>query len=350
MSPAAGKVQYKQIPSGRVAYIRRDVSDRTHIKTLAEELYHQCEDIAIGPAFTLLYLDSGVAGLDVEVCIPIKPLAKPRQIPVRVFRGGAVLSLVFQGPPDRIREGYMTIASWAVDHGINIENLSREIHISPNIPSSLETLTEIQIFIVDWEQRLAAEVKRELGAEACMAVMRDQDLISSQSEADKRALWIHGAVGTLDRLTGKKETFEILSRCAHTFSSRRIAELRGLYQQTRDVDQVLERMHQEPDWYENPEREGRIIYVTKIPANRQRYDEAVTREERRAAYCHCAIAYNHLDTMPPAFCNCGAGWYRQLWEGILQKSVRIEIIKSLTRQDDVCKFAIHLPPSVPVRT
>ncbi|MBN1264929.1 MAG: GyrI-like domain-containing protein [Anaerolineales bacterium] len=350
MTPVTGKVQYKQINPLRIASIRSDISDRSQIRPLFEKLYHYCKDVAAGPAFALFYHDSGGKELDVEVCVPVNHNIESRDIHTRLFPGGTVLSLVFQGSQERLREGYIAIASWAIDHAVNVENLSREIYISSDHENPAENLTEVQIFVVDWEQRLAVQVEKTLGSEACLAVMRDWHQYNTQIGADQRSLWVHSAVGTLDRLTGKEDTYEIISRCAHTFSSRRISELREIYQETGDVDKVLEVMNAEPDWYENPERQGRIIYVTKIPANRQQYDEAVSRNERRQAYCHCALAYRHLDTMPPAFCNCGAGWYRQLWEGILQKPISVEIIKSLTCKDDTCRFAIHLPPSVRINS
>ena len=72
-------------------------------------------------------------------------------------------------------------------------------------------------------------------------------------------------------------------------------------------------------------------------------EKAETAAEKRRAYCHCNMIKNHLDEMNATFCYCGAGWYRQLWEGILERPVRIELVKSLVKGDDVCQVAIHLP-------
>ena len=53
---------------------------------------------------------------------------------------------------------------------------------------------------------------------------------------------------------------------------------------------------------------------------------------------------NQLDKgMPVQCCYCRAGWYRQQFEGIFEKPIRIEIVKSVLRGDDVCRFAIHIP-------
>jgi len=47
--------------------------------------------------------------------------------------------------------------------------------------------------------------------------------------------------------------------------------------------------------------------------------------------------------MPVHYCYCGAGWYRQQWEGVFDKPVSIEIVKSVLRGDEICRFAIHIP-------
>ena len=54
----------------------------------------------------------------------------------------------------------------------------------------------------------------------------------------------------------------------------------------------------------------------------------------------------HLDELSPTFCYCGTGWYRRPWEGILDQPVRVELVQSLLKGDDVCQVAIHLPESV----
>jgi hypothetical protein len=69
---------------------------------------------------------------------------------------------------------------------------------------------------------------------------------------------------------------------------------------------------------------------------------------KRTAYCFCPIVRTNLDRgMPLTFCYCGSGWYRQQWEFATGKPVRsIQIVRSILQGDDVCQFAIHLPPDL----
>jgi len=47
--------------------------------------------------------------------------------------------------------------------------------------------------------------------------------------------------------------------------------------------------------------------------------------------------------MLASFCNCGAGWYRQQWEGAIGRSVQIESVEALLKGDERCTFAVRLP-------
>jgi predicted hydrocarbon binding protein len=51
------------------------------------------------------------------------------------------------------------------------------------------------------------------------------------------------------------------------------------------------------------------------------------------------------DTISPTYCYCGAGFYKGIWEEILQQPVEVEVLKSILNGDDVCTIAIHLPAS-----
>ena len=131
--------------------------------------------------------------------------------------------------------------------------------------------------------------------------------------------------------------------------ARRCKSSRGNCQETaliplRAVDAVIDFMGEDPGWGERPLREGHVIYSSKAPRDPKGYASAQDEAGKRKAYCFCPLVRNHLDGgMPVTFCHCGAGWYRQQWEGAIGKPVRIKVVKSVLEGDDVCQLAIHLP-------
>ncbi|MBA7587840.1 hypothetical protein ES708_29885 [subsurface metagenome] len=148
----------------------------------------------------------------------------------------------------------------------------------------------------------------------------------------------------LDKVANEDQKYNIISCCAHEFSKKRIDYMKNIYKKTKDIDEVIKEMQKDYAWYENPVRKGDLIYLSKIPVNPDGYEKAQNIEEKKKNYCHCRFINDNLDKgISPTFCYCGTGWYRQLWEGILGKPIKIKILKSLLKGDETCEVAIQLP-------
>jgi hypothetical protein len=52
------------------------------------------------------------------------------------------------------------------------------------------------------------------------------------------------------------------------------------------------------------------------------------------------------EKVSPTFCYCPVLGDKQLWEGILKKLVKVEIVKSLLNGDNDCVHVFHLPTDV----
>ena len=49
------------------------------------------------------------------------------------------------------------------------------------------------------------------------------------------------------------------------------------------------------------------------------------------------------EPISPSFCNCSGGWYVQMWEAILDRRLRIDLVESVLQGHDRCLFAVHIP-------
>jgi len=323
----------------------RDAYEGKKIPSMFEKLFKECKEYVCGPAITLY--DYGVYsnGIDVEVCFPVTQSVETSEVKSRTLQSVGVLSLLHNGPYEKIRESYRKLYGYLRQHGVVGTSLGREIALKFDPDNPEDNVIEIQAVLHKWDARFAKNLDRVLGSDARTAIMQDSErLFTLESTIDERAKWIKAAMERLTELAGEDQRYEVLSCCAHDFSKKRIAKLRGIYEESGDIDEVIKAMHEDPAWYEKPRREGNVIYVTKVPFDSKNYEKATDKDEKRKHYCHCAMVRNHLDNgISPTFCYCGSGWYRQQWEGILRKPVRVKILKSLVRGDDTCEFAIHLP-------
>jgi effector-binding domain-containing protein len=309
------------------------------IKTLVAA----CGDLICGPAMALYDYGAYTNGMHIEVCFPITEEVETDEITSRTLEGAEVLSLKHHGPYETVKDAYRRLFGYFREHRITGTAYCREVFLDYYPEDEEKNVTEIQAVLHKWSDRFSHHVERVLGSQVKKAVMKDADfLFTLESTSNERSRWIKQAMERLDPLATEDQRYEILSRCAHEFSEKRIDRMRAIYEQ-KGIDGVLEAMHEDPLWYENPVREGNILYVGKIPYNKEGHEKATTESEKRAHYCHCTLVRNHFDEISPTFCYCGAGWYRQQWEGILGKPVTIEILNSLLKGDDFCRFAIHLP-------
>jgi predicted hydrocarbon binding protein len=97
--------------------------------------------------------------------------------------------------------------------------------------------------------------------------------------------------------------------------------------------------------------DGDSVIATKIPKSGflVAYFNETDPQKKRQYYCHCPRVrevIQHGETLPKIYCYCGAGYYKGIWEEILQKPVQVEVIESVLEGGEVCKISIHLPQGV----
>jgi len=133
--------------------------------------------------------------------------------------------------------------------------------------------------------------------------------------------------------------FNVMADCACECYIRHLDEFARVYDETGDIEKVLDEMHGRISMI-RPILDGNVIYITKAA----RFDNkhATTENADRSSLCKCDHARASDVGESPAYCYCGAGWLQRIWEGILKRPVRVDITKSIFQGDDVCEFAVQL--------
>jgi effector-binding domain-containing protein len=345
-------IEHKQVSQTVAAAARITIGNRRDLPAILERLGRRIprENVDGAPFCIVRFVTSIKDGIDAEVGFPVRRAGDTGGIATRTFPPLDVLSLLHTGPLDTLSESYGTLYRAAAEQGLISDEFAREVYLDWEMAEW--DRVEVQFVLHNWNELFAANLDRVLGGEAGERVMRGLQEPSVASALDERFRWVKGAMERLDGLAREEQTYDIVSRCAHVFPEEQIEKLRAVYVDalaTSDdpldaLDAVIAFMGEDPGWGRAPRREGRIIYSTKAPRDPQAYDNARSEAEAKSAYCFCPIVRNRLDrSMPPTFCYCGAGWYRQQWEGATGKAVSISIVKSILKGDDECQFAIRLP-------
>ncbi len=346
-------ITLKEVGGMPFASIRANVKDRDQVGALIEELRQSIlEGNIAGPAWMIRYfVHSYAEGFDAEIGFPVIQPVETARITTRMLPTLEVLAKVSPGVGAPLGETYQALFSLQQSHGLISDEYLIEIFIDNDDPQG----NQIEVCLVrhQWEQLFRESLTREMGTVVGEAVLPGDNLIFVDSLIDERFKWAKAAVDRLDKVSDDYQRYEVLSACSHIFPPAQAEKLRIVYQQEfahtgnmqLAVDQVIQFMSDDPGWPSgNTYREGNIIYTTKRPSDPEGYARATTNLERKQAYCFCPIISAHLeDGMSPTFCYCSAGWERKQWETALNERVRVDIVKSLLKGNEVCTFAVHLP-------
>ncbi len=338
-------IVHKQIKPINVA----SINFRGEIKDIPSRIEKFRDDFSVFPSNPIIaVIDYGVyseGGSDIDICIPIDKNFDKEGFKIKTLEEVEVLSIEHSGLYNDLSETSQKLFNYYSEHGVLGTTKIRLEFQEYDKKDSDKNLIEIQGIIHLWDNMLQKNLDNILDdKEKSKNIMKHKHLFNIETSRDEKNQWVKGVLKELDKVADNYQKYEILSRCAHEFSQKRIDELRDIYVESGNIDAVLEKMQKDYSWYENPTRRGSVIYTTKIPYNLEGYKNAKTLVEKKRNYCHCSLVREYLDEgISTTFCNCSAGWYRQIWEGILKTPVRIEILKTLLKGDENCEFAIHIP-------
>ena len=157
--------------------------------------------------------------------------------------------------------------------------------------------------------------------------------------------------------------------CACQYPKVNLQDVRMLYEENSDIDEVLVVLQYKfVEFLEHSlnlekrligqivqlgmglagVRKGNTIVATKIPKSGflEDYFSETDPLKRRQMYCHCPRVRDSVTEsqgISETYCYCGAGYYKGIWEEILQQEVEVELLESILMGNEFCTVAISLP-------
>ena len=224
-------------------------------------------------------------------------------------------------------------------------------------------------FETQWQGKLSRAVEDLSGPELRERVMAGGETLQDPSTGREKLLWTCQALGVLAESADERARQEILTRCHCSYPLEDLQDVKALYQETGNLDQILDALQAKFEvflretlqlegelieiivqrgWGLAGIRQGNTIIATKIPKSgylREYFKEEDPLEKRRL-YCHCPRVRDEVGSdpvLPGEYCYCGAGFYQGIWKEILGKPVRVEVLESVMHGGEVCRIAVHLP-------
>ena len=195
-----------------------------------------------------------------------------------------------------------------------------------------------------------------------------EDLFEKVKKTHKENIgWSEKLMILLNSELKKDEVIDVMCGCACLAPKDYLIILRDEYKATNDIKFVHQLLQQyfiktiktykdindeqlkyiiDNDMGMAGKLEGNTITAVKIPKEFHKYFQTEDPVEKRYHYCHCPRIRESLKSnnkpVDKNYCYCGAGFYRDIWEFILQRSVKVRIVESLLQGNEHCKIKIYL--------
>jgi hypothetical protein len=255
-------------------------------------------------------------------------------------------SLKHEGSMETVSETSNQLYRYMNKTGLSPELELAEVYheYTPDI-SVPQPITVLASFLA-WPEVFREQLLRVLDREEAEKIWLGGRQITPHTPVDERCSWVGEAVERLKKRTSMDDQFEVLSRVALIRPKEDVLKYKRMFEKTGDVTSIFkaqeEALRKTPTggFVDPPRYDGKILHLSKVPYNKQRYAEAGTHEEKRKAYCFCSLVRNAANPrIDPIFCYRASGWARQFWEPILDvefKSCRIT--HSILKGDDFCAW------------
>lgn len=230
-------------------------------------------------------------------------------------------------------------------------------------------MSQQQDFERAWLAKFSSGLDKIAGEETRKEVMKGSKGLSSQSSRQEVINWSKAAMERLDSLVDEAKRRQIMTGCACQYPKASLQEIREAYATAKDIDLAHHMLQEQFEallkdslqlddelvedivnrgWGSAGVKEGNTIVATKIPKSGYliEYMRETDPQRKRQLYCHCPRIRETLrtsETISPTYCYCGAGFYKGIWEEILQQPVEVEVLESVLQGDEVCRIAIYLP-------
>jgi predicted hydrocarbon binding protein len=166
-------------------------------------------------------------------------------------------------------------------------------------------------------------------------VLEGSQKLASVSDTKQIALWVKGAMERLDKLVAKKIKTQVMEQCGRRCAeaSETIEIVVAKRKKYKNLDQFLEAEKRKLLPGMRLEREGKILYQYYMPHSFS---------PRMRCFCSLLEGLPAEENISPTYCQCSKGFVLEMWERILGKPVKVDVIETAVTGEKECKFKIYL--------
>ena len=170
------------------------------------------------------------------------------------------------------------------------------------IPLSREGSVDIRI------QRIAKHLESLTNEKTAQRILKACDTdVGLPSTPKKRERYIGCLINRLDEELTEKKRKEVMERCGRECIRKTTIERAiNLRKKSKDINEFIDELNQ-----------------NHIGGGKLRMSKGVIHGYYERCYCGAVSKSKHPISL--TYCNCSAGWYRELFEKTMQKPVKVEV-------------------------
>lgn len=162
-------------------------------------------------------------------------------------------------------------------------------------------------------------------------VMEGVGRLTMTSTESEVAAWYRGAMERLDALVDERKRALVMEHCGYSCALGNRDHIERGVEIRKKYGTVEEYLEAEAEAL-GVVREGRILYQTYRPYATHRV----------RCYCSLVRGLPANQTISSTYCHCSKGFVKKFWEAVLERPVRVELLRSVMSGAPDCRFAIHM--------
>ena len=175
--------------------------------------------------------------------------------------------------------------------------------------------------------RFALSFKEVVGKDPSSELRIKLSEYKSMKTPARKADFIRKIMDRLLAKTSKRVAKKVMLECGYMMrdgvsrciNEHKIKRTKELYAESKNIEDFIERL-------------------SKHSGGKLRFDNSTLRATYKR--CYCGSVSKTKEKIPLVYCYYGAGWYKRLFEEVLGRPLRVEVLKSIANGADECVLKI----------
>jgi predicted hydrocarbon binding protein len=185
-------------------------------------------------------------------------------------------------------------------------------------------------------EELQRQLNRWAGKKAREKVLEGSGSLDLSADSEQVSLWVKGAMERLDAAIDAKTRNAVMENCGRNcarVNHKTVDRVVAKRKKYGSLDEFLEAEKDKLLPGMRLEKDGRILYQYYMPRSFH---------PPRRCFCSLLRGLPARECVSPTYCQCSRGFVLSMWERVLGKPVKVDVMETAVTGAKECRFRIRL--------